>query len=222
MFQICESCNLRLQQKYRCRIQFLELTNQNFTKVLAKPGFGEDVREIKRLPVIEQIEKRSEKLSKIANLLDNSLLDRIWSPESKVRGTKWTSILVDEDLFPEVGVILTLSFQDLYSKVWSEFEEKLEEKFKKVRTIDKQDPAASSENSLTVRIPTETACSTGLTSPILAQSSGFHGLAFQHILGVDMFNKDQLNELFNIAQSFRIDVMKQRSLDHVLKASRHV
>jgi hypothetical protein len=104
----------------------------------------------------------------------------------------------------------------------------LEEKFKKVQTqsllqckepklVDKPD-LQTGENSLTVRIPTEGVHSIGLTSPILAQG-GSHGLAFQHVLGVDMFNKEQLNELFNIAQVFRIDVTKQRSLDHVLRVS---
>ena len=54
--------------------------------MIANPGFGEDVREIKRSVVPEVLEKRNEKFSKIANLLDRPLLDSIWSPESKVRG----------------------------------------------------------------------------------------------------------------------------------------
>ena len=104
-------------------------------------------------------------------------------------------------------------FVDLYSKVWSEFEEKLEEKIKK-KTVDKAD-VGTFDNSLSVRIPTDSAD----TSPIPVRV-GSHGLALQHVLGVDTFNKDQLNELFNLAQAYRIDVTKQRSLDHVLRVNK--
>ncbi|XP_073981816.1 carbamoyl-phosphate synthetase 2, aspartate transcarbamylase, and dihydroorotase rudimentary [Rhodnius prolixus] len=49
-----------------------------------------------------------------------------------------------------------------------------------------------------------------LTSPT-------HTLAHQHVLTVDMFTKDQLNELFNLAQTLRIFVLKERPIDHILK-----
>lgn len=113
--------------------------------------------------------------------------------------------------------------------MWSEFEEKLEEKFKKAQTksfltlneqkvVDKPE-LGTSENVISVRMPIEGIQSTGHISPIPARG-GSHGLAMQHVLGVDMFSKDQLNELFNIAQIFRVDVTKQRSLDHVLRVSK--
>lgn len=44
-----------------------------------------------------------------------------------------------------------------------------------------------------------------------------HGLVGKHILSVDMFNKEQLNDIFNIAQTFRVYVSKDRSLDHILR-----
>lgn len=43
-----------------------------------------------------------------------------------------------------------------------------------------------------------------------------HGLAGKHILSVDMFSKEQLNDVFNLAQSFRTSVVKERPLDHIL------
>ncbi|PNF18284.1 hypothetical protein B7P43_G16319 [Cryptotermes secundus] len=46
---------------------------------------------------------------------------------------------------------------------------------------------------------------------------GSHGLTGQHILTVDMFSKDQLNDIFNLAQTLRISVQKERPLDHILK-----
>ena len=48
-------------------------------------------------------------------------------------------------------------------------------------------------------------------------TSFLHGIAGQSILSVDMFSKEQLNALFNLAQSFRLCVQKERSLDHILK-----
>lgn len=44
-----------------------------------------------------------------------------------------------------------------------------------------------------------------------------HGLAHNHILSVDMFSKEQLNEIFNLAQTLRVYVIKGRPLDNILK-----
>jgi hypothetical protein len=54
-----------------------------------------------------------------------------------------------------------------------------------------------------------------LYAPSMTVSS--HGLMGQHILSVDMFSKDQLNHIFNLAQTLRISVQKERPLDHILK-----
>lgn len=51
--------------------------------------------------------------------------------------------------------------------------------------------------------------------PPLAHHS--HGLVSKHILSVDMFSKEQLNDIFNLAQTFRVYVSKDRPLDHILK-----
>jgi len=46
-----------------------------------------------------------------------------------------------------------------------------------------------------------------------------HGLAHSHILSVDMFSKEQLNEIFNLAQTLRVYVIKGRPLDNILKVN---
>lgn len=46
-----------------------------------------------------------------------------------------------------------------------------------------------------------------------------HGLAHNHILSVDMFSKEQLNEIFNLAQTLRVYVIKGRPLDNILKVN---
>jgi hypothetical protein len=46
---------------------------------------------------------------------------------------------------------------------------------------------------------------------------GSHALTGQHILSVNTFTKDQLNDIFNLAQTFRVFVQKERPLDHILK-----
>lgn len=46
-----------------------------------------------------------------------------------------------------------------------------------------------------------------------------HGLAHNHILSVNMFSKEQLNEIFNLAQTLRVFVIKGRPLDNILKVS---
>ena len=47
-----------------------------------------------------------------------------------------------------------------------------------------------------------------------------HNLAGQSVLTVDMFSKEQLNAIFNLAQTFRLCVHKERTLEHILKVTR--
>lgn len=64
--------------------------------------------------------------------------------------------------------------------------------------------------SLTIHLPTT-------EQPQTHPSMHLHGLYGKHILSVDMFNKEQLNDIFNLAQTFRVYVAKERPLDHILK-----
>jgi hypothetical protein len=56
-------------------------------------------------------------------------------------------------------------------------------------------------------------------APVVAvpMTTNSHGLMGQHILSVNMFSKDRLNDIFNLAQTLRIFVQKERPLDHILK-----
>ncbi|CAG2061513.1 unnamed protein product [Timema podura] len=58
-------------------------------------------------------------------------------------------------------------------------------------------------------------------SPLLGLSSHVpipsHRLSGHHVLSVRMFSKEQLNDLFNLAQTLRMFVHKERPLDHILK-----
>jgi len=44
-----------------------------------------------------------------------------------------------------------------------------------------------------------------------------HSLVGAHVLVVNMFTKEHLNEIFNLAQTMRAFVLKDRNLDHILK-----
>jgi len=54
-------------------------------------------------------------------------------------------------------------------------------------------------------------------SMISSSGGSHHGLSGLNILTVDMFCKEQLNAIFNLAQTFRLCVQKERSLEHILK-----
>ena len=54
---------------------------------------------------------------------------------------------------------------------------------------------------------------------ISSSGGSHHGLSGLNILTVDMFCKEQLNAIFNLAQTFRLCVQKERSLEHILKVS---
>lgn len=53
--------------------------------------------------------------------------------------------------------------------------------------------------------------------PVGSHPTGSHGLLNHHILSVDMFNKQQLREIFSLADTFKQYVRKERQLDHVMK-----
>lgn len=53
----------------------------------------------------------------------------------------------------------------------------------------------------------------------LTPTTATHGLSHHHILSVDIFSKEQLNEIFNLAQTLRVYVIKGRPLDNILKVS---
>jgi hypothetical protein len=44
-----------------------------------------------------------------------------------------------------------------------------------------------------------------------------HRLQGQHILSARIFSKDQLNRIFDVAQTFRHATQKERNLDHILR-----
>ena len=58
----------------------------------------------------------------------------------------------------------------------------------------------------------------GLLIPVgLPVTSSGHTLESQHILTATMFNKDQLNTIFNLSDTLRTCVKKERRIDHILK-----
>lgn len=46
-----------------------------------------------------------------------------------------------------------------------------------------------------------------------------HTIAGRHILSVDIFNKELLHEIFNLAHTFRADVTNKRPVHHILAVS---
>jgi len=44
-----------------------------------------------------------------------------------------------------------------------------------------------------------------------------HGIAHRHVLKAAMFDKEQLNAIFNLSDTFRTCVRKERAIDHILK-----
>lgn len=74
------------------------------------------------------------------------------------------------------------------------------------------------ENLVSSQVQTSvTAGQNTSTFPIVPHMHSTHGLHSHHILSVDMFSKEQANEIFNLAQTFRLCVSKERPLDNILK-----
>lgn len=51
----------------------------------------------------------------------------------------------------------------------------------------------------------------------MRETATSHNLFGKHILTVDMFNKDQLNDIFNLAENIKARVVKDRPVDEILR-----
>ena len=78
-------------------------------------------------------------------------------------------------------------------------------------------PAAQQHHFKTLSARPVSPCAPQTPSTFAGASAPQHGLHGQCILTVDMFSKEQLNAIFNLAQTFRLCIQKERSLDHILK-----
>lgn len=85
------------------------------------------------------------------------------------------------------------------------------------RGLDNSILSPISQKNLSIRPISPIGPNTPSSSVTYSTASHMHGLIGQSILTVDMFSKEQLNAIFNLAQTFRLCVQKERSLDHILK-----
>lgn len=200
-------------------------------QILAKPGFGEDIREKKlTIPKIER--KNTDSINKHVPNFESLSIDSLWRSEPKIHG-KYAALFISP--WKNFSEFVFHSSTALYSKVLSEIDHKVEEKLKKVQNksfiLGAQDsvgdtqcneypvvPLPNQYDTLSVKISNDIAYPSSLLSPGQVQVAT-QPLPSNHVLSADMFNKEHLNEIFNLAQTFRTYVIKQRPLDHVLKVS---
>ncbi|XP_050534647.1 CAD protein [Daktulosphaira vitifoliae] len=160
-------------------------------KVLAQPGFGRDLREPTRLGKV--------------------LADAGSQVELNVK----TSLLPHTDV------------HNLFNNVMSEIREQVAQEIESVTGVKsdlrRQRNLSGSESKdmslLTISTSSLNKRSKQASEDVLNLMTPIptHGLAHSHILSVDMFSKDQLNEIFNLAQTLRVYVIKGRPLDNILK-----
>lgn len=160
-------------------------------QVLVPPGYGQNVREWESKKSIYSITLDSR---------PSSAMDGLLSPVPKIE--------YDND-----GVT-----NEIFSKLLSTSTEKVH--FAPEPQI--QDPRLSlgAVSPIPSAIPPRTRTESASYQPgeitYSLHPAPAHGLTSKHILSVDMFSKEQLNDIFNLAQSFRTSVAKERPLDHIL------
>ena len=150
-----------------------------------------------------------------------------WTPFAgmKVRGMVHRVVVRGEVAYVEGQVLANPGFgQDIRN-----VQTKTKEQTQSSLTVD---VARSRPNSaLNQRISSPVPFSTGIRprtnsgsnfiQPVAPSIHTFanHGLINQNILSVDMFNKQQLREIFMLADTLKLYVRRERPLDHVLKVS---
>lgn len=164
-------------------------------QILVNPGFGQDIREIQRLAK-SQVHPQAPTVDVISR--PNSVLERLLSPNyEKLNGVQ--EISVETNDFSHL-------FQSGKGNVYSTSE---------VEARDSVKPTQRCISPLLSTVSKDQRIFNQLPPTVHLQNS--HGLAGQHILTADMFSKEQLNDIFNTAQTLRLAVMKERSLDHFLR-----
>lgn len=139
-------------------------------------------------------------------------------------------MVISKIIFPFINIyiIYIYNISDLFSNVLSEIREKVvheieiktgvKTEFKKPH-LDSKDTSMSIIHKETVSLPSKNQNQISDDVMSLMTPNPTHNLAHCHILSVDMFSKEQLNDIFNLAQSLRVFVIKGRPLDSILKVS---
>ncbi|RWS17955.1 CAD protein-like protein [Dinothrombium tinctorium] len=112
-----------------------------------------------------------------------------------------------EVVFPEVGIEDSANFTsaEIYNHMLSE-----------LGVVEQKTPlqvssSALKQISLTVTSPSVVK---PIHSPVVAFKNELYG---KHIISAEMFTRDQLHSLFNLAHSFKSDLQKEKLLDHYLR-----
>ncbi|XP_034934748.1 CAD protein [Chelonus insularis] len=189
-------------------------------QVLVNPGFGQDIREVQQ--TIKNYHQPYSSISVLTNVTANNIdeiptakihptLERLLSPN--YHHDKFNQGILNEDLsynsnaFNFLQASSTLPATNKLIGI-SEVENR---DFS--RNIATSVQRCTSPLLLTTAIPTST---TATSATAISNLSHGH-LTGQHILTAEMFSKDQLNDIFNTAQSLRACVLKERPLDHILR-----
>ncbi|KAF7990987.1 hypothetical protein HCN44_000792 [Aphidius gifuensis] len=160
-------------------------------QILVNPGFGQDIRDVQKNLKIQSIlhPPTIEVTSRV-----NSALKRLISP-------------TPSETLHNGDVNEYHNHNHINTKSRVHFDSEIE-----ARELSKLRPISPLLNCVSTRT---------IYDSNLHTTSGHihttHGLAGHHILTADMFTKEQLNDIFNSAQTLRICVLKERPLDHILK-----
>lgn len=162
-------------------------------EVLLAPGYGQNVRE---WPLKKR--KFHKSLERLEHLLPLDGLEIVRPIE-----TKQSELVTD------------VQANDIFTKLLAEPPSKMSVHFGAEKSIRPISPLPrvrcdSTGNNVTLKELVQ-----HTTAPSTAKIN--HGLSSKHILSVDMFSKEQLNDIFDLAQIFKGRVAKDRPIDDILK-----
>ncbi|XP_015120937.1 CAD protein [Diachasma alloeum] len=175
-------------------------------QVLVPPGFGQDIREVQRNQKIQPILHTT---TVDVTSRPNSALDKLISPTYE-KGISYPAHVASAPQSDEVNDFYPHLLQPVPPKGGVHFGPDVE-----ARDLSKIPPRPLSP--LLGRLKTDPNYLLQSSTVVRHHPSPHHGLAGQHILTADMFTKEQLNDIFNLAQTLRVDVLKDRPLDNILR-----
>ncbi|XP_076067925.1 carbamoyl-phosphate synthetase 2, aspartate transcarbamylase, and dihydroorotase rudimentary isoform X2 [Oratosquilla oratoria] len=184
-------------------------------QVLVSPGYGEDVRELQPLSHVSETPAAA----------PAAVVQPAPATSAAVPGITTTKITVSTDGKPPMhlngSVTSSIGHQldqttELYSEMLTELGA-MNGKRPSRLVLSPSDPKETLLHQRPVRDPSPVRPLPSIPSGLPGVATSVHGLQGKNLLTVEGLTKDQLNHVFNLAQTFRACVNKERPLEHILK-----
>ncbi|PBC26011.1 CAD protein [Apis cerana cerana] len=184
-------------------------------QVLVNPGFGQDIREIQSKMKVQTIVNAP--VIDVTTSRPNSALDGLLSPNYEKYNNyieRITDMSEEDQNEPYAHLLQTVAHK---SNVHFALDVDTREHSKLVTSQQRTISPLPISNATKYKSDSNPNLLLAGSVPPITPAHICHNLVGHNILTVDIFNKDMLKDIFNLAEILRSAVRKERLLDHILR-----